>query len=96
MPPALRIFPGSEVFLLDGLRKGGVGCITASGNVNVPGIRKVYENWKTPQADALQAEITTGAQDDPGLSDGAGAEAHRRAFPQRPGLGRGAPADGAR
>lgn len=52
------IFPGSETFLLDGLRAGGVGCITASGNVNVPGIRKVYENWKTAQADALQAEIT--------------------------------------
>src|SRR5207248_4740250 len=46
-------------FLLDGLRKGAVGCITASGNVNVPGIRKVYENWQTPQADQLQAEITT-------------------------------------
>ena len=52
------VFPGSEVFLLDGLRKGTVGCITATGNVNVPGIRKVYENWKTAQADALQAEIT--------------------------------------
>jgi 4-hydroxy-tetrahydrodipicolinate synthase len=52
------IFPGSEVFLLDGLRHGGVGCITASGNVNVPGIRKVYENWQTPQADELQADIT--------------------------------------
>ena len=52
------IFPGSEVFLLDGLRAGGVGCITASGNVNVPGIRQVYENWKTPQADQLQADIT--------------------------------------
>jgi 4-hydroxy-tetrahydrodipicolinate synthase len=57
--PDFAVFPGSEVFLLDGLRKGGVGCITATGNVNVPGIRKVYENWKTPQADALQAEITT-------------------------------------
>ena len=52
------IFPGSEVFLLDGLRAGGVGCITASGNVTVPGIRKVYENWRTPQADQLQADIT--------------------------------------
>src|SRR5262249_50034878 len=57
--PDFAVFPGSEVFLLDGLRKGAVGCITASGNVNVPGIRKVYENWKTPQADQLQAEITT-------------------------------------
>jgi 4-hydroxy-tetrahydrodipicolinate synthase len=57
--PGFAVFPGSEVFLLDGLRKGAVGCITASGNVNVPGIRKVYENWQKPQADQLQAEITT-------------------------------------
>ncbi len=57
--PGFAVFPGSEVFLLDGLRKGAVGCITASGNVNVPGIKKVYDNWRTPQADALQAEITT-------------------------------------
>jgi 4-hydroxy-tetrahydrodipicolinate synthase len=57
--PGFAVFPGSEVFLLDGLRNGAVGCITASGNVNVPGIRKVYENWKTPQADQLQSEITT-------------------------------------
>jgi 4-hydroxy-tetrahydrodipicolinate synthase len=56
--PGFGIFPGSEVFLLDGLRNGGVGCITASGNVNVPGIRKVYDNWRTPQADRLQADIT--------------------------------------
>src|ERR1700741_3536411 len=57
--PGFAVFPGSEVFLLDALRKGGAGCITASGNVNVPGIRKVYENGRSPQADALQAEITT-------------------------------------
>lgn len=56
--PGFVVFPGSEVFLLDGLRKGAAGCITATGNVNVPGIRKVYENWRTPQADALQAAIT--------------------------------------
>jgi 4-hydroxy-tetrahydrodipicolinate synthase len=57
--PGFAVFPGSEVFLLDGLRKGGVGCITATGNVNVTGIRKVYENWRTQEADRLQAEITT-------------------------------------
>ena len=57
--PDFAVFPGSEVFLLDGLRKGAVGCITASGNVNVPGIKRVYENWRGPQAEALQAEITT-------------------------------------
>jgi 4-hydroxy-tetrahydrodipicolinate synthase len=57
--PGFAVFPGSEVFLLEALRKGGAGCITASGNVNVPGIRKLYENWRGPQADALQGEITT-------------------------------------
>jgi 4-hydroxy-tetrahydrodipicolinate synthase len=57
--PGFAVFPGSEVFLLDGLRKGGAGCITASGNVNVPGIKKVYDNWRGPDADQLQAEITT-------------------------------------
>jgi 4-hydroxy-tetrahydrodipicolinate synthase len=57
--PGFAVFPGSEVFLLDGLRKGAAGCITASGNVNVPGIKKVYDNWRGPQAEALQAEITT-------------------------------------
>src|SRR5436190_8214502 len=56
--PGFAVFPGSEAFLLDGLRNGGVGCITATGNVNVTGIRRVYENWRTPQADQLQAEIT--------------------------------------
>ncbi len=57
--PGFAIFPGSEVFLLAALRKGGAGCITASGNVNVPGIAKLYANWQSPQADALQAEVTT-------------------------------------
>ena len=56
--PGFAAFPGSEVFLLDGLRKGGAGCITASGNVNVRGIKKVWDNWRTPDADALQADIT--------------------------------------
>ena len=56
--PGFAVFPGSEVFLLDGLRKGAVGCITASGNVNVPGIKRVYDNWRGPQADTLQTEIT--------------------------------------
>src|SRR6266513_6549340 len=39
--PDFAIFPGSEVFLRDGLRHGGAGCITATGNVNVTGIRRV-------------------------------------------------------
>ena len=51
------VFAGSEVFLLRTLRAGGVGCITAGANVNPHGIRRVYESWQTPEADALQASI---------------------------------------
>lgn len=53
--PELAIFPGSEAFLLDGLRHGGAGCITATGNVNPAGIRAVFTHWESDQADALQA-----------------------------------------
>lgn len=56
--PGFTVFPGSEVFLLQGLRAGGAGCITATGNANPAGIREVYAKWKTDQADALQARIT--------------------------------------
>jgi 4-hydroxy-tetrahydrodipicolinate synthase len=52
------VFPGSEVFLLDGLRAGAKGCITATGNVNPAAIDKVYRNWRSKDADALQAGIT--------------------------------------
>jgi len=52
------VFPGSEVFLLQGLRAGAKGCITATGNVNPGPIDHVYRNWNTAQADALQAGIT--------------------------------------
>jgi 4-hydroxy-tetrahydrodipicolinate synthase len=57
--PGFAVFPGSEVFLLEALRRGGAGCITATGNINVPGIARLYANWRGPQADALQAEVTT-------------------------------------
>jgi 4-hydroxy-tetrahydrodipicolinate synthase len=57
--PGFGVFPGSEVFLLQGLRAGAKGCITATGNVNARMIRGVYDNWRGEQADALQAEITS-------------------------------------
>ena len=52
------VFPGSEVFLLDGLRAGGKGCITATGNVNPGAIDDVFKNWRSTDADKLQAGIT--------------------------------------
>jgi len=52
------VFPGSEVFLLDGLRAGGKGCITATGNVNPGAISEVFRNWRSTESDKLQAGIT--------------------------------------
>ena len=51
------VFPGSEVFLLDGLRAGGKGCITATGNVNPGPISEVFKNWRSTEADQLQSRI---------------------------------------
>lgn len=57
--PGFQVFPGSEVFMLDALRIGGVGCITATGNVNVKGISALYRAWQTDQADAMNETMVT-------------------------------------
>ena len=52
------VFAGSEAFLLDNMRHGGKGCITATGNVNPGPIANLYKNWRSGDADKLQAGIT--------------------------------------
>ncbi|MBB4266575.1 dihydrodipicolinate synthase family protein [Roseospira visakhapatnamensis] len=52
--PGFSVFPGSEAHLLDALRLGAPGCITATGNVNPMGIKAVIDGWKSPEAEALQ------------------------------------------
>jgi 4-hydroxy-tetrahydrodipicolinate synthase len=56
--PGFQLLPGSEEFLLAGLRKGGIGCISATTNVTAPDAAKVYANWQGPDADVLQAHLT--------------------------------------
>ena len=56
--PSLATFCGSEIFLLDTLRHGGAGSITATANVNTNGICNVFENWEKPDAEERQAQIT--------------------------------------
>jgi 4-hydroxy-tetrahydrodipicolinate synthase len=51
------VFPGSETFLLAGLRNGGKGCISATANVNPAAIQNLYAKWQTADADALQADL---------------------------------------
>lgn len=52
------VFVGSEVFLLDTLRHGGKGCITATGNVNPGPIDELFRRWRGAEADRLQAAIS--------------------------------------
>jgi 4-hydroxy-tetrahydrodipicolinate synthase len=56
--PDFEVFPGSEVFLLDGLRNGASGCISATANVSARQIRHLFDNWKGPDADKIQAEVS--------------------------------------
>jgi 4-hydroxy-tetrahydrodipicolinate synthase len=43
--PQMAIFPGSELLLLDMLRKGGAGTITAGANIFPGAIRRVYDAY---------------------------------------------------
>lgn len=58
--PDLTVFAGSERFLLDTLRWGGDGCISATCNVTAPQSRRVYDLWAAGDeaADAEQAALT--------------------------------------
>lgn len=55
--PGFEVFPGSETYLLDALRLGGAGCISATANVNVAAMHHLLQVWRTPAADRLQQEI---------------------------------------
>ena len=52
------VFCGSEVFLLQTLRGGGAGSITATANVNPAMIHDLFCHWQSEDADARQARIT--------------------------------------
>jgi 4-hydroxy-tetrahydrodipicolinate synthase len=48
------VFPGSETFLLAGMRAGAAGCISATANVNPAAIARLHATWQSPDADAQQ------------------------------------------
>jgi 4-hydroxy-tetrahydrodipicolinate synthase len=58
-PHGFDVFSGSEAFLLATLRGGGVGCITAIGNVNPGPIARLARSWRQPDADTQQAALNT-------------------------------------
>lgn len=41
--PEVAVFPGSEHFLKEGMEHGGMGCISATCNINPAAIRHVYD-----------------------------------------------------
>ena len=69
--PGFRVLSGSETFLLDNLRHGGGGCITATGNVNARRIRAVYDAFTSDVRSGTDADA---GADDVGIETGAGAE----------------------
>ena len=51
------VFPGAETFLLQGMRHGGAGCISATANVHPGPIAKLFDTWRADGADAQQARL---------------------------------------
>lgn len=56
-PSGFRVYAGSEVFLMRALRAGGVGCISATANVNPKAIADLAAHWKDANADERQAGL---------------------------------------
>lgn len=52
------VFVGSETLLLQNLRAGGAGCISATANINPGAISALYRNWQAPGADEAQLALS--------------------------------------
>ena len=52
-----RIFVGAETFMLDNMRHGGAGCISATANVNPAAIVRLYETWQDTGAEGQQQQL---------------------------------------
>ncbi len=52
-----RVLVGSESFLLQNMRAGGAGCISATANVNPAAIHRLYTEWQDTSADAQQVSL---------------------------------------
>lgn len=57
--PGFQMFAGTEKFLLDILKVGGVGCISATANATSARAQEVYKTFvEGKDADSLQAALT--------------------------------------
>lgn len=55
--PGFQVFAGSEEFLLATMRNGGVGCISATANVNPAAIHALFAHWQEGDADERQRQL---------------------------------------
>jgi 4-hydroxy-tetrahydrodipicolinate synthase len=51
------VFAGSETFLLQNMRSGGAGCISATANVNPAAIAGLHDTWRAADADTQQTRL---------------------------------------
>jgi 4-hydroxy-tetrahydrodipicolinate synthase len=51
------VFSGNEKPLIDNIKSGGAGCISATANINPGKIAETYTKWQSPEGDRLQAWI---------------------------------------
>jgi 4-hydroxy-tetrahydrodipicolinate synthase len=56
-PHGFRVYAGSEVFLMRTLRAGGVGCISATANINPKAISELAAHWRESNADERQNNL---------------------------------------
>ena len=59
--PDFMVYTGTEALLLDILKKGGAGCITATANLIAPECQRVYQAWKNNKqkvAEEAQMNLT--------------------------------------
>jgi len=56
--PDFEMFPGSELYLLDGLRNGAAGVISATANISARAMRELFDDWRGANADAMQEKIS--------------------------------------
>jgi 4-hydroxy-tetrahydrodipicolinate synthase len=52
-----RVFAGSETFLLQNMRAGGAGCISAVANISPAAIHQLYAGWQSADAESLQQRL---------------------------------------
>ena len=56
-PQGFDVFSGSKTFLLETLRRGGAGCISATANVNPARIAELFEKFEDADAEQAQSKL---------------------------------------